>query len=210
MDLANEFPPNGNAGPVRRRPTDKDLVPVAKARRPKGSTKSFFGGNTVNQIKSYLISDVFIPAVKDFVEDSILAILDNVLHPDTSNVNYFKRSGFQRNNNERIRYDQVSKRSNLRSVGVSDSRKSPEDYNNLVYASRGEAEVTLRRLYDIVSEFGVASVYDYYKLNGVTGEWSTDKYGWDIDSFPDPRSFGKVRHVPGGYSIILPRVSVIE
>ena len=210
MDLANEFPPNGNAGPVRRRPTDKDLVPVAKARRPKGSTKSFFGGNTVNQIKSYLISDVLIPAVKDFVEDSILAILDNVLHPDTSNVNYSKRSGLPRNNNERIRYDQVSKRSNLRSVGVSDSRKSPEDYNNLVYASRGEAEVTLRRLYDIVSEFGVASVYDYYKLNGVTGEWSTDKYGWDIDSFPDPRSFGKVRHVPGGYSIILPRVSVIE
>jgi hypothetical protein len=210
MDLANEFPPNGNAGPVRRRPTDKDLVPVAKARRPKGSTKSFFGGNTVNQIKSYLISDVLIPAVKDFVEDSILAILDNVLHPDTSNVNYSKRSGLPRNNNERIRYDQVSKRSNLRSVGVSDSRKSPEDYNNLVYASRGEAEVTLRRLYDIVSEFGVASVYDYYKLNSVTGEWSTDKYGWDIDSFPDPRSFGKVRHVPGGYSIILPRVSVIE
>ena len=210
MDLANEFPPNGNAGPVRRRPTDKDLVPVAKARRPKGSTKSFFGGNTVNQIKSYLISDVLIPAVKDFVEDSVLAILDNVLHPDTSNVNYFKRSGLPRNNNERIRYDQVSKRSNLRSVGVSDSRKSPEDYNNLVYASRGEAEVTLRRLYDIVSEFGVASVYDYYKLNGVTGEWSTDKYGWDIDSFPDPRAFGKVRHVPGGYSIILPRVSVIE
>ena len=76
--------------------------------------------------------------------------------------------------------------------------------------TRGEAEVTLRRLYDIISEFGVASVYDYYKLNGVTGEWSTDKYGWDIDSFPDPRSFGKVRHVPGGYSIILPRVSVIE
>ena len=210
MDLANEFPPNGNAGPVRRRPTDKDLVPVAKARRPKGSTKSFFGGNTVNQIKSYLISDVLIPAVKDFVEDSVLAILDNVLHPDTSNVNYYKRSGLPRNNNERIRYDQISKRSNLRSVGVSDSRKSPEDYNNLVYASRGEAEVTLRRLYDIVSEFGVASVYDYYKLNGVTGEWSTDKYGWDIDSFPDPRSFGKVRHVPGGYSIILPRVSVIE
>ena len=210
MDLANEFPPNGNAGPVRRRPTDKDLVPVAKARRPKGSTKSFFGGNTVNQIKSYLISDVLIPAVKGFVEDSVLAILDNVLHPDTSNVNYSKRSGLPRNNNERIRYDQVSKRSNLRSVGVSDSRKSPEDYNNLVYASRGEAEVTLRRLYDIVSEFGVASVYDYYKLNGVTGEWSTDKYGWDIDSFPDPRSFGKVRHVPGGYSIILPRVSVIE
>ena len=210
MDLANEFPPNGNAGPVRRRPTDKDLVPVAKARRPKGSTKSFFGGNTVNQIKSYLISDVLIPAVKDFVEDSILAILDNVLHPDTSNVNYSKRSGLPRNNNERIRYDQVSKRSNLRSVGVSDSRKSPEDYNNLVYASRGEAEVTLRRLYDIVSKYRVASVYDYYKLNGVTGEWSTDKYGWDIDSFPDPRSFGKVRNVPGGYSIILPRVSVIE
>ena len=210
MDLANEFPPNGNAGPVRRRPTDKDLVPVAKARRPKGSTKSFFGGNTVNQIKSYLISDVLIPAVKDFVEDGVLAILDNVLHPDTSNVNYYKRSGLPRNNNERIRYDQISKRSNLRSVGVSDSRKSPEDYNNLVYASRGEAEVTLRRLYDIVSEFGVASVYDYYKLNGVTGEWSTDKYGWDIDSFPDPRSFGKVRHVQGGYSIILPRVSVIE
>ena len=210
MDLANEFPPNGNASPVRRRPTDKDLVPVAKARRPKGSTKSFFGGNTVNQIKSYLISDVLIPAVKDFVEDSIFAILDNVLHPDTSNVNYYKRSGLPRNNNERIRYDQISKRSNLRSVGVSDSRKSPEDYNNLVYASRGEAEVTLRRLYDIVSEFGVASVYDYYKLNGVTGEWSTDKYGWDIDSFPDPRSFGKVRNVRGGYSIILPRVSVIE
>ncbi len=210
MDLANEFPPNGNASPVRRRPTDKDLVPVAKARRPKGSTKSFFGGNTANQIKSYLISDVLIPAVKDFVEDSVLAILDNVLHPDTSNVNYPKRSGLPRNNNERIRYDQVGKRSNLRSVGVSDSRKSPEDYNNLVYASRGEAEVTLRRLYDIISEFGVASVYDYYKLNGVTGEWSTDKYGWDIDSFPDPRSFGKVRHVPGGYSIILPRVSVIE
>ena len=210
MDLANEFPPNGNAGPVRRRPTDKDLVPVAKARRPKGSTKSFFGGNTVNQIKSYLISDVLIPAVKDFVEDGVLAILDNVLHPDTSNVNYYKRSGLPRNNNERIRYDQISKRSNLRSVGVSDSRKSPEDYNNLVYASRGEAEVTLRRLYDIVSEFGVASVYDYYKLNGVTGEWSTDRYGVDIHSFPDPRSCGEVRHVPGGYSIILPRVSVIE
>ena len=210
MDLANEFPPNGNASPVRRRPTDKDLVPVAKARRPKSSAKSILGGNTANQVKSYLISDVLIPAVKDFVEDSVLAILDNVLHPDTSGTGYSKRLSLPRNHTERIRYDQIGRRSNFKSVGIPDSRKSPEDYNNLVYSSRGEAEVTLRRLYDIISEFGVASVYDYYKLNGVTGEWSTDKYGWDIDSFPDPRAFGKVRHVPGGYSIILPRVSVIE
>ena len=209
MDLNEQFPPNENSTPGRKRPTD--IQPVSKARRPKTSTaKSFFGGETANQIKSYLISDVLVPALKDTVEDAVLGLLDNILHPDTPSSGRNMRSNSYRGN-ERIRYDQFGKRSNLRSVtSASDVRKSPEDYNNLVYSSRGEAEVTLRRLYDIIVEFGVASVYDYYKLNGVTGEWSTDKYGWDIDSFPDPRAFGKVRHVPGGYSIILPRVSVIE
>lgn len=208
MDLNEQFPPNENSTPGRKRPTD--IQPVSKARRPKTSTtKSFFGGETANQIKSYLISDVLVPAFKDTVEEAVLGLLDNILHPDTPSSGRNMRSNSYRGN-ERIRYDQFGKRSNLRSVGVSDSRESPEDYNDFVYASRGEAEVTLRRLYDIISKYRVASVYDYYKLNGVTGEWSTDKYGWDIDSFPDPRSFGKVRNVRGGYSIILPRVSVIE
>ena len=53
------------------------------------------------------------------------------------------------------------------------------EYDDIIIESRGDAELVLDQLEEIISTYGVASVADLYDLVGITGRSYTDnKYGW--------------------------------
>lgn len=74
-------------------------------------------------------------------------------------------------------------------------------YNDLLFNSRGDAEVTLTRMYELLGTYRAVSIADMFDLAGVSSPngYTDNKYGWtDLSS-------ARVIPVSGGYMISLPK-----
>lgn len=44
--------------------------------------------------------------------------------------------------------------------------------------SRGEAEEVFMKMQDLISEYGLVSVADFYDIVGIKGNYTDNRYGW--------------------------------
>ena len=75
-----------------------------------------------------------------------------------------------------------------------------------MFQTRVDAERVLDKLQDIIAEFEVATVADYYDLAGYSGEFTYNRWGWYDLSYPN----AMVRHGRGGYVISFPRTRPVD
>jgi hypothetical protein len=87
---------------------------------------------------------------------------------------------------------------------LSKQARATHDFNEVVIPDRGQAEQVLDTLVDVVSTYGVATVYDLYELLGITGDFPDQKWGWD-----DLRA-SRVDRVRDGYLLNLPRPKPVD
>ena len=72
--------------------------------------------------------------------------------------------------------------------------------DTIIFGDRGQAEKTLYELNKIVEKYGEATVAELYRLVGITGPFTSEKYGW-----LDLRG-AEVRYARGGgYKLHLPQ-----
>jgi hypothetical protein len=88
-------------------------------------------------------------------------------------------------------------------VSMNRQQRVVHDFTDIIIATRGEAEDVLDRMRDLINEYQVATVSDFFDLVGLTGEFTDDKWGWY-----DLRS-ATIRPVRGGYMFVLPRTQPI-
>lgn len=151
-----------------------------------------FISEDVANVKSYVIMDVLIPAIKKAISDIVTNGIDMILYGETgrsrksspgSKVSY--RSYYERDRDR-------PERRESRGRGV-------YDYDEYALDTRGEAEDVLSRMDDLIASYGTVSVADYYDLLGVEGDYTANKYGWT-----NIRN-ARVVHARDGYLIKLPR-----
>ena len=157
-----------------------------------------FISEDVENVKGYILFDVIVPAVKDIIDDIVVNSLRMILYGDTKSGKERRKGG-----GTYISYNSYSQPNNRRQTSV-DKRKSFNDFQDIIFESRGEAEEVLSNLVDIVIDYGVATVADLYDLVGVTGSFTDNKYGWT-----DLKSASVVR-VREGYLIQLPKAAFVE
>lgn len=87
---------------------------------------------------------------------------------------------------------------------ISGTGRQYHNFEEIIIPERHQAEEVRTILYDLIDRFGVAKVADFYDAVGITPKFTDDRFGWD-----DLRG-GKVRRVPGGYVLELPRPIAIE
>lgn len=153
-----------------------------------------FVAEDVSNVKSYIIFEVLIPAVKKAISDIVTNGIDMILYGESgrtkkngaSRISY---SGYYNNN----RQDRVPERLNERF-----------NYDNIVIETRSEAEEVLTRMDELVATYGVISVADFYDLVGVTCEYTDNNYGWT-----DIRRATIVR-VRNGFMIKLPKALPLD
>lgn len=159
--------------------------------------KDIFISEDAGNVKSYVIMDVLIPALKKAVSDIVTNGIDMILYGETgrnkrsstaSNVSY--RSYYDRRDDDR-RYS-----SNRTVSGYS--------YNDIILETRGEAEEVLSRLDELIETYKIATVADLYDLVGITGNYTDNKYGWT-----NIRNAEAVR-VRDGYVLKLPKALPIN
>lgn len=170
-----DYPPNSK----RVAPQEKHIERVTSVdavRRKKSLGKQFretFVAGDAKTAMHYVVFQVFIPSAKDMLAEAGEAWLRSLIfgesrgrrgHRSSGPMGYVNYSGISRNPQEQR---SISKRA-----------RSQHDFDEIVLVSRSEAEEVIDRLFDLVSQWGSASVADLYELTGLPITHTDHKWGW--------------------------------
>ena len=177
---------------------DKVVTGSAKTKN-KSEARSFLNicaPDDAENVKSSILSDVIVPGVKAAIAD----VISIVLFGDTGRIGSRKSGG------SRIAYQKYydDRRDDRREYGRPRAAVGFE-YDDIIFETRGDADLVLDQLESAIAKYEVASVADLYDLAGVTcRNYTANRYGWsDIQS-------AKVVRTSEGYVIRLPRAVQIN
>lgn len=144
----------------------------------------------IASVKSYIVYDILVPAVKRFLSDSVDAIL------------YPGGDGSRRKTaTSKVSYSSYYGRDRDRRVDPPSRLRNGFEYDEIVFESRGDAEAVLVAMQEVIDTYDFVSVADLYDLAEVSNQnYNANKYGWY-----DIRSAQPVRLRDGGYVLKLPR-----
>jgi len=181
-DLESKYPANSNKSIAEQMDKPKkEIVPVAQGSIHKDTlgdkmAKTLFSENT-NTVKNYLRDEVFIPAIKNFINDSIINGVQMLLFGSARGGG--GRSYYNPNSGSRTNYSSYYV-SNSSSGSRSAERVRNGDYSYplVEVSSRGEADDIIARMGDLIREYGSASVSDLLAFTNLTPRFSDERWGW--------------------------------
>lgn len=152
-----------------------------------------FISEDVSNVKSYILMDVLVPAIKKAISDIVTNGIDMILYGETGRT----RKGA---NATKVSYGKFYDREADRRRDYHVPSRNGYDYDDIIFETRGDAESVLDAMNDIISQYGVVSVGDLYDLADVsTDNYNVNKYGWtDISGCKPVR-------VRDGYILKLPK-----
>ena len=204
----NDYKPNSNRFKeeqktkeikTQEKRVEKPVV-TGKAVVKKKSAFSKFADEFISEdaknVKSYVLGEVLIPAVKKAISDIVTDGIDMILYGGS-------RGDRKRSTADRVSYRSYydSSRSSRDTRSVTTARYTTDD---IVLTSRAEAEDVLARMDELMDTYGLVRVADLYDLVGITGNYTDNKYGWT-----NIRNAEIVR-VRDGYIIKMPRAVPID
>ena len=201
-----EYPDNSYSARERKQdggsPPNKKLEKVvsggAKTRK-KSEVKKFaniFVPEDAENVKSYILMDVIVPGIKNAIADVVSIML----------FGEAGRLGGRRDKGSRVSYQKYydDRRDDRRDYGRPRAAAGFE-YDDIIFGTRGDADLVLDQLESAIANYGLASVADLYDLAGITcRSYTANKYGWT-----DIRT-AKVVRIRDGYILQLPRTVQIN
>ena len=177
---------NGDEFVSRKRSLGRKIVDV------------LFNGD-IQDVKSYVINDVFIPAVKETIFEMVNKGLDMVLFGGSS------RSARKQSNQTYISYNNYSKRTapetRQRSVRRVEERSDEEE---LIFRDRGPAELELEKIFAIFEEYHIVTKADLNDILNRSGNFTDNNWGWtDLNG-------ASIERVRGGYLLNLPKMKHLD
>lgn len=201
-----EYPDNSHSARERKQdgsaPPDKRLEKVVSGgtkTRKKSEVKKFaniFVPEDAENVKSYILMDVLVPGIKNAIADVVSIMLFGEAN----------RLGGRRDKGSRLSYQRYydDRRDDRRDYGRPRAAAGFE-YDDIVFETRGDADLVLDQLESAIANYGLASVADLYDLAGITcRSYTANKYGWT-----DIRA-AKVIRTRDGYILQLPRTVQIN
>lgn len=213
IDIPN-LPSNSNKSREEQRKVEekKEITPVVTSHVTR--QKQSFGrklavtflSSTVDDVWKYIIYEYLIPKGKDIFLDVINEGLAMLFNGDPRSK---RSSGSTGGYNpygsvSRVKYtsyhDEPDR--NRRQRGV----QTRESYNfeDIILESRGDAEKTLDRMFDILEQYGVVTVGDLYQLLGLTTKETDFDWGWE------DLGRASTKRVSAGYLLELPKTKYIQ
>ena len=149
-----------------------------------------FISEDVSNVKSYILMDVLVPAVKKAISDIVVDGIDMILYGE-------RRGDKRRGNSSKVSYRNYYDRREDRFADEGSRR-------TIILDSRGEAEEVLERMDELIDTYKMVTVADLYDLVGITGSYTDCNYGWT-----NIRT-ATVVHVRDGYMLKLPKPLPID
>lgn len=208
MDL-NQYRGNSNASKQNDIPEREPMQVVASGRKvPQSAGRKFlseFIADDIHNIKDYILWDVLLPAIKNAISDTVTNGIDMLLFGQTRTRggNTVKRitpySSLYSNNvssNRVVKYNETVQDRRPRSLGG-------YSYQEVVLATRPEAEDVLAQMRLYLDRYGVVSVGDLYGAVGEVPDMIDNKWGWS------DLSGACVQRCSDGFILRMPRVESI-
>lgn len=190
-----EFPSNAHKTEKTDYTAEKRMSKVvsgAVKTKKKSDLQKFinvFISEDIVDVKSYLIKDVLVPTIKT----TIMTVVDMMFNGD------IRGKGGPNRPAVRVSYNDYYDRGPTKKRPSDENAKVSFNYDELVFADRGDAEAVLRGLREAIGRFGTVSVGDLYDMAEVTCDYTAYNYGWmDLQS-------AYVFRGSQGYTIKLPR-----
>lgn len=153
-------------------------------------------------ILEYVIIEVLIPAAKNMLYDAGSMGLERALYGAFRPRSRADRPGGGQFNYNRVRHSPAAAEYGQHTISA--RTRAHHEFDDLILATRGEAEDVVDQLIELIELYDQATVADLYSLVGFPGEFTDRSWGWyDLSS-------ASVRHVRGGYMLVLPKTQAIE
>lgn len=168
-------------------------VSIRKQPITKRLAGTFFGENLSSAFE-YVVSDIIVPTIKDTMYNIISGGLSTMLYG--RNVS---RGGL---GGTKYKYSTSSVRGNTNISQPTNNYRPANDIEEIVFESRGDAEIVLDTLRNLIEEYEWATVQDLYSAAGKTparNNWTTVNWGWDTLAKAYVEGI-----IGGGYIINLP------
>lgn len=180
-------------------PKEVAKVVTGKVVTKKKSAFSKFTDEIISEdaknVKSYVLGEVLIPAIKKAISDIVVDGIDIILYGES-------RKGGRRTVADRVSYTNYSSRGGHRDPRPALGNRYAAD--DIILANRADAQDVLDRMDEIVEMYGVVTVADLKDLVGISGNYTDNKYGWMSTASMD------VVRVREGYMIKVPRAVPID
>ena len=198
----------GNSNKEKEEQTKREEHRVQKVVDGKVKTKRNEGRKLANifisedagQVKSYVIMDVLVPAIKKAISDIVTDGIDMILYGEKSGKGNRSGGGTTRVS-YRNYYDDRKGESRDRYRDL----RERFDYDDLVFESRSQAEQVRDEMFNMIDRYGMVTVADMYDAAGLVAPFTSNKYGWT-----SLRTSEIVRTRGGDYMIKLPKAMPID
>ena len=176
-----EYPSNSEKSkhievdPIREKKVDQIVKsPVIRQKKSLGQkfSEAFLGDDT-RSVGDYILHDVLIPAAKTTLSDMVGGGIEMLLFGERRS----RGSTIYRDRDRSyVPYNKLSRsRDDREPIRINRSRS---DLDEIIIESRGEAEEVLDNLVELIKEYNVVSVADYYDMVGIESNFTDNKYGW--------------------------------
>lgn len=202
VDILNDLKPNSDKYKERtKKESEKNLERIVTGNvsvKKKNDIQKFaetFVKEDLNTVKSYIWTEVLLPAFKAVISDSVNMML------------YGETSRNRKTNNRRasqVSYSSYYDRPNDRREPNYVRSASRYIFDDLKFEDRGDADEVLSTLDDLLNRYPSVSIADLNELVGITGRYTDNKYGWtDI-------SQAYIERTRDGYILRMPKAIPLD
>lgn len=186
----------------------KKIISGNVVTKPKNKISKFFSkfiAEDGRSVKDAIQEEIIIPSIKDLIVSAIQRGAEVLIYgKDRPHRNIFGNV-IQNIPSQitRIGYENCfNTKSNKNKVVNTNS--SYAEYNDIILESRGDAQLVLDQMDDLIETYGVASLADLYEAVGAPYEYTAHNFGWtNIHS-------AKIQHVYNGWLIKMPKAYPIN
>ena len=196
-----DYKANSHRSKEEQKLPEKKIEPVVKGKvtKKKNNVRKLtdtFVSEDIQNVKSYVLMDVLVPAIKKAISDIVTNGIDMILYGESGRST-------RKTNASTVSYRNYY--DNRRDDRYSSSRtRTGYSYDDVILETRSEAEDVLTRMDELIDTYGVVSVADMYDLVGISCNYTDNKYGWT-----NLRNAEPVR-VRDGYMLKLPKALPID
>ena len=167
----------------------------------KVATTKHSASNSIIEFLTPVIVDAIVPTLKDALVSIVTNGINILIYGDSESTGSSRpvsSISYGRTNYSRISTDRkTGGRPNTQT-------RSRQNFDDLIFETRGEAQIVLDELKNAIEQYGVVTVLDAYDLCGQTAPYTSDKYGWmNLDN-------AYIERNRQGYVIRFPRAVPID